>query len=768
MADEAVRIGIAVDYSEVDGIGDYVKKVIDGIDIDPLKIDLDKDYLKGQVSQIEAMFKDIGKVQIDTSKLDFKQQVSGVKGYAAGLQQASKQAANLVAQLNKASSNKFGLTGTNAAGTSITGRDLMLNDDDIGALSKAAEDKKRILSEDMKAIREYYQAVEKVSRNGAKGIEFNNQTGMFEATSDTMRGQVQYLNSVVDKFNAVMDAYKDAGVGAANAIAKVNTAIAEKSSAAIEQKQNSLAEQDNSAFVKDAKQRIKTMNDLQAQINAANKASPGAIYQDDNGNYQSDITALKALCDEANRAKASVAALNQEIADQKSQGTELPKESIDAVTTYKSRSDATSQAKAEIQRQVESQKALVESQKASYQEAIDVINEYNKRRNDALNSGGKVTFDESQGKWVGDQMPELTQQLNEAAAAYDKLSESQSRNNMSAEQSADITKRLTESEAAYARAQEKVNIKTSEKNTKSYIDSLKELNNLYTKVASGEQKWTKAREGKSKEQYIGLSTMKKEMSAYMKSIVSQGEISDPADYMNRMNTWKKNFEQYRSGIEAAGENTQSFGSKLKGVFSNLTSYMSVAQILMKVTQGLKQMANAAAEVETAMNRIQIVTGASDSQMKTFLETTTTMAKELGQSVTDVAESIETFSRLGYNLSDSSTLAKFANIMANVSDADVKESTTGITSILKGYGLDPSDAEHVSDVLIEVGQKYAISASELMEAFQRGGAALSASGTDFEKSAALFAATNASLQNAATTGTLWKTKILLSLRIEICA
>ena len=757
MADEAVRIGIAVDYSEVDGIGDYVKKVIDGIDIDPLKIDLDKDYLKGQVSQIEAMFKDIGKVQIDTSKLDFKQQVSGVKGYAAGLQQASKQAANLVAQLNKASSNKFGLTGTNAAGTSITGRDLMLNDDDIGALSKAAEDKKRILSEDMKAIREYYQAVEKVSRDGAKGIEFNNQTGMFEATSDTMRGQVQYLNSVVDKFNAVMDAYKDAGVGAANAIAKVNTAIAEKSSAAIEQMQNSLAKQDNSAFVKDAKQRIKTMNDLQAQIDAANKAKPGSVVEN-NGKYETTIDGLKLIVQQANEAKASVAQLDAEMS--KGNGW-LTQESINEVNRFRTNASATQSAKAEI-------KSQIESQNKAYKEAIDVINEYNKRRNDALNSGGKVTFDESQGKWVGDQMPELTQQLNEAAAAYDKLSESQSRNNMSAEQSADITKRLTESEAAYARAQEKVNIKTSEKNTKSYIDSLKELNNLYTKVASGEQKWTKAREGKSKEQYIGLSTMKKEMSAYMKSIVSQGEISDPADYMNRMNTWKKNFEQYRSGIEAAGENTQSFGSKLKGVFSSLTSYMSVAQILMKVTQGLKQMANAAAEVETAMSRIQIVTGASDSQMKTFLETTTTMAKELGQSVTDVAESIETFSRLGYNLSDSSTLAKFANIMANVSDADVKESTTGITSILKGYGLDPSDAEHVSDVLIEVGQKYAISASELMEAFQRGGAALYASGTDFEKSAALFAATNASLQNAATTGTLWKTKILLSLRIEICA
>ena len=110
----------------------------------------------------------------------------------------------------------------------------------------------------------------------------------------------------------------------------------------------------------------------------------------------------------------------------------------------------------------------------------------------------------------------------------------------------------------------------------------------------------------------------------------------------------------------------------------------------------------------------------------------------------------------FMLREASNLAKYANIMANVGNTDVDTATTGITSIIKGYEMDASDAEHVSDVLVKVGQEYAISAEELMAAFQRGGAALHASGTDFEKSAALFAATNASLQNAETTGTMWKT------------
>ena len=78
----------------------------------------------------------------------------------------------------------------------------------------------------------------------------------------------------------------------------------------------------------------------------------------------------------------------------------------------------------------------------------------------------------------------------------------------------------------------------------------------------------------------------------------------------------------------------------------------------------------------------------------------------------------------------------------------------IASIIKGYDeMDASDAEHVSDVLVKVGQEYAISAEALMATFQRGDTALHTFGTDFEKSAALFAATNVSLQNAETTGTI---------------
>lgn len=283
---------------------------------------------------------------------------------------------------------------------------------------------------------------------------------------------------------------------------------------------------------------------------------------------------------------------------------------------------------------------------------------------------------------------------------------------------------------------------------------LKDAKDTLAIMQNNLKKWGAAENGNSKDAY----NIYKQQSEALEQLIQDAEKGSVAvdDFKQRLSDIKKVGKESADTIKANGEDMTSFSTKLSGMIQRFSFYFSMTRMVMMTIQKLKEMVKASMEIETAMARIQIVTGATDTQMTSFFESASNQAKELGKNITDVAKSIETFSRLGYSLTDATQLSKYANIMSNVGDTTVENATTGITSIIKGYGLNPSDAEHVSDVLINVGQKYAISAEELMEAFQRGGAALAASGTSFEESAALFAATNASLQNAATTGTLWKT------------
>lgn len=327
-------------------------------------------------------------------------------------------------------------------------------------------------------------------------------------------------------------------------------------------------------------------------------------------------------------------------------------------------------------------------------------------------------------------------------AAINANTQAKNANASATKKAADATKQAAASENAFAVG------------TKKHTDALTKVNNLLGQVTVNTQKWTAARNGNTSTSYSALKDQITALEA-LKTGLMNGSVS-AEQFKERFASIKATVTDASTAIRAAGENTLSFGDRISGLASKFSSWLTVSQAIMYAIRTIKQMVSAAVEVESAMAQIQIVTGASDSQMEAFLTKSISLAKELGQSVTDVASSIETFARLGYNMSDSSNLAKYANIMANVGNTDVDTATTGITSIIKGYEMDASDAEHVSDVLVKVGQEYAISAEELMAAFQRGGAALHASGTDFEKSAALFAATNASLQNAETTGTMWKT------------
>ena len=222
-------------------------------------------------------------------------------------------------------------------------------------------------------------------------------------------------------------------------------------------------------------------------------------------------------------------------------------------------------------------------------------------------------------------------------------------------------------------------------------------------------------------------------------------------------------EQIRQAKQEIAELEQQANSGLGGAFkkvfgsiTNTFKTLAITKAQQLLRQSMEQIYKNVVEIDKSMTQLKIVTGASDSQLTNFFERSAEAAQKFGASVTDVLDSVQTFSRLGYNLNDSLDLSSFATILSNTADVTVDQATTGLTSIIKGYNLDVSDAEHVSDVLINIGQKYAISAGELMEAFEKGGAALNATGTSFEASAGLFAAGNAAIQNASTVGTALKT------------
>lgn len=287
-----------------------------------------------------------------------------------------------------------------------------------------------------------------------------------------------------------------------------------------------------------------------------------------------------------------------------------------------------------------------------------------------------------------------------------------------------------------------------------YQTALKNANTLLQQVRSNTDKWTAAKHGKSSEDYKIYADQANALEILIQRL-NTGKMS-LSKFNKEYNRIKSVMSTAATKIHKAGEATKTLGDRMRSLVKSFSYWFSATRIVMAIYRTIRQMVSNVIELENAFTQLRIVTGATEKEMEAFSNTATKLAKNLGKSVTDVAKSIEVFSRLGYSLEDASKLAEYANILSNVAAVDTDTATTGLTSIVKGFGFDVSEVEHIADVLISVGQKYAVSAEELMEAFEKSGAALSASNTSFEKSAGLIAAANASVQNASTVGTALKT------------
>lgn len=253
---------------------------------------------------------------------------------------------------------------------------------------------------------------------------------------------------------------------------------------------------------------------------------------------------------------------------------------------------------------------------------------------------------------------------------------------------------------------------------------------------------------------VGKSEYGGELASMKESL--QGFITEGKYASKSLSELQVQFLKLKSDAESSGNAGSSFVQKITSAFASLGKMAVIRTVAMNARQALLEVFNAVKDVDDAMTQLKIVTGATDSQMDDFFSKAVASSESLGASVSDVLDSIQVFSRLGYNLEESNTLASAATVLSNVAAVDVDSATSGLTSIIKAYDMDISEVDHVQDVLVSIGQKYAISAEELMEAYERGGAALAATGTSFEKSAALFAAGNAALQDASTVGTALKT------------
>lgn len=231
-----------------------------------------------------------------------------------------------------------------------------------------------------------------------------------------------------------------------------------------------------------------------------------------------------------------------------------------------------------------------------------------------------------------------------------------------------------------------------------------------------------------------------------------------------LNKWTSQFSRFKSEVKAAGKNMQSLGDVLKNNVGKVLQWVSATTLLFRAFSILRNAISTVVALDTAMIDLRKTTQATEEEYRKFYLSANETAKALGVTTEEVISQTAEWSRLGYTMQEAAKLAENSAIFRAVSpEMDIDMATDGLVSIIKAFDIDVDDTmDGIISKVNSVGNAFAVSNADIVEALTRSSAAMSAANNTFDETVALATAAIEITRDASSVGNALKT---ISMRIR---
>ena len=214
---------------------------------------------------------------------------------------------------------------------------------------------------------------------------------------------------------------------------------------------------------------------------------------------------------------------------------------------------------------------------------------------------------------------------------------------------------------------------------------------------------------------------------------------------------------------AEGLTGLSFFDQVKKAFGKIGQFTGIYAVTSQLRQVPEEMVREVIKIDTAMTELRKVSTASTAEIKNYFDDATESAFKYGQAINEVIDSTASWTRLGYDLKDASTLTDVTAELAKVgSGLNVDTATEGLQATLRGFSLAADEAKRVGDMINYVADTEPIDALGIINGLERSSAAMAEANNSLEESIGLITASTSVTQDATAAGTAWRT---ISMRIR---
>ena len=181
----------------------------------------------------------------------------------------------------------------------------------------------------------------------------------------------------------------------------------------------------------------------------------------------------------------------------------------------------------------------------------------------------------------------------------------------------------------------------------------------------------------------------------------------------------------------------------------VVNFMGFNQVLNLTKQAIRNAINHIQELDSVMNKISIVTDMSTGDLWNQVDAYSKMAQAYGVSIKGAYEVSQIYYQQGLETKDVLTLTNETLKLAKISGLDYATTTDYMTTALRGFKMEMSDAATVVDVYSNLAAHTAVSQEELAVAMSKTASSMESVGATFEESSAMIATMVAVTRESAT-------------------
>lgn len=231
------------------------------------------------------------------------------------------------------------------------------------------------------------------------------------------------------------------------------------------------------------------------------------------------------------------------------------------------------------------------------------------------------------------------------------------------------------------------------------------------------------------------------------------------------------FKEIDAAAGAAGLKGRTFFQSVGKAAQSLGRYFGVSTLIYRSIATLRQGINDVIDLDTALVDLQKTAKATSEELSSFYYDANEQAKEFGVTTKEIISSAADWSRLGYSLNDSKTMAQVSSIFKSISPGmDIDTATNGLVSTMKAYGIEANDAlDGIASKINAIGNSQALSNSDIVDFLTKSSSAMAEANNSLEQTIAIGTAATEITQDAASVGNALKTKFLRNcLYVQKCA